>query len=92
MSQQLTSTNFYNSKFVERVASWIRTTGLISEANSRAATAAASAGAIALLTTVIWKYSVSTNNNDKMVPYAGIPTPKGNLPYVGTDVNTGFHV
>ncbi|KAI7858756.1 cytochrome P450 [Circinella umbellata] len=83
MSQQLTSTNFYSSKFVERAISWIRTTGLVSDANVGPTTAAASVGAIALLTTVIWKFSLSTNSNGEMVPYAGIPTPKGNAPYIG---------
>ncbi|KAG2220767.1 hypothetical protein INT45_012260 [Circinella minor] len=84
MSQQLTSTNFYSSKFVERAISWVRTTGLVSDdANAGPATAAASVSAIVLLTTVIWKFSLSTNNNDEMVPYVGIPSPKGDVPYVG---------
>ena len=87
MSQHLTlSIRYYNTKFVERFLIWVHNnTGLsFIEPNGGAAaavTTAASISAVALLSTIIWRYSLSSNN--KIMPYAGIPTPKGNYPYFG---------
>ncbi|KAI9246485.1 cytochrome P450 [Phascolomyces articulosus] len=79
MSQQLTISNLYNNKLVERYLAWIRdVTGLSQEATTVAA-AAAAITAFLCTTTFTWQYFSSK----QPATFANIPTPKGARPFVG---------
>ncbi|KAI9246482.1 cytochrome P450 [Phascolomyces articulosus] len=76
MSQQLTVSNIYNNKFIERFLALIRNTTGLTENGTKTVASAAAIGIILLA----WKQMKSSR---KQAAFVGMPIPKGSRPLVG---------